>query len=220
MVIHMLELEGLESISFQDQVVGFGNQFALNMVNSVSLVATGIGAPIVRVIYEGSTGKLGYHIAPITFSQNWTPIARRDLMGETLSPEQGREVITSTVNVVTMVSPIKSPIKGGKLFEKGVVQGIKTTIKKGAEFGMDEVVKASHRTEYEKILKDNTWRINERKQILKDHQEQLQIMKQNKDDYSQQDINCLYKLLDTDYSRLKTLRNERNNIINEQYSKD
>lgn len=67
------------------------------------------------------------------------------MMGETLSWEDGKEVMQSTTNVLMMVTPLKYDIKIpglSPLMQKGVNwgagSGTKTIIKNGVENAMDE----------------------------------------------------------------------------------
>ena len=146
-VIDMIELEGLESHPTENPIVKFGLGVAHNIINSLVIVSTGIVMPIARVAYESYTGKMGYHIAPYSLDGNWEPIKRYDLNREHLSPEQGLEVLGSTVNVITLVLPVKSPvtIKGIPENVTNFVakQAVTTPIKKGVKAGMEKVIESS-----------------------------------------------------------------------------
>jgi RHS repeat-associated protein len=163
-VLDAVELEGLEAarlvlpsnMSTKDvnavykgiwssnaKIVKTANSSITKTISGVTLAATGIVMPIARVIYEGSTGKLGTHIAPYTFSESWKFESRADLMGEEITPEQGKELVGATVATVTLVAPIKGPFGSeGSALAKGESMLIKAGMKKGGEYGMTEVAEA------------------------------------------------------------------------------
>ena len=118
------------------------NSTITGAINDVVLIGTCIGAPIVRAIYEGSTGKLGSNIGPYNFTKDWKFKSRTDLMNENLSPNQGKEIMVSLSNNIISFLPIKSPIKIEGL-EKTSDMITSTAISKAAEkvisFGMNKV---------------------------------------------------------------------------------
>lgn len=128
--------------------VKYVNKSITGTISGALLVITGIGAPIARVVYEESTGKLGAHIAPYTLTENWNLVKRTDLSGESLTPEQGKEVMGATINTILMAAPIKSPIAvknvPQEITDWGAEQSVSTLANLALDLGMDKVTDVSN----------------------------------------------------------------------------
>jgi RHS repeat-associated protein len=99
-----------------DEVVVKGEKLAHDMANSVILTITGVLSPIINQAH--TIYKEGLHEGPAYYRENrnyavpyelknWKPVRTTDMMGETLSWDNGKKVINATVNTVSSVFPVK-----------------------------------------------------------------------------------------------------------------
>ena len=193
------------------QALSLLNSVVTSTISAATLVVTSVGAPITRAIYSGVTGKMGYNITPVTFTENWEFKGRHDLMEESLTPKQGKEVIGAYTTVLTSTIPLT---RGATALEKTKEELIKQGFEKLVEKGMNSAIN-SDKNSYEFKLNNNKTKITQRQEILNDHRNQLQTMKDNKSEYTNDDFRNMYKQLDYDYNRLSSLRKEQINLFKE-----
>src|SRR6218665_8829 len=153
--IWALDFDGLEDEWYMNvwgkvkygtgKTVEKANHALENMVNSITVVGTGVIMPVINQGYiisqEGThpggpynrSNKVDWAVPYSIKNRKLVPNAK--LMEDYIPPEEGKKILGATVDVVSMAIPIKSPIKvNGKAAQKAIntITGfiVKTPIKR------------------------------------------------------------------------------------------